>query len=244
MDMYSESRARIDRKNILWNLLMLFACVLLVVFATVKGAFVTREYKTTKHVLEAKLMETEALLNATRAELEDVKAELNEQNNVPTFYDPPTEEIPLHAAKLAPTVTETCEIPELATERDVELIARVMWGEATIVKSSAERAAVAWCILNRVDESGDSIEATVLAPHQFVCREGDEVPTWALELAEDVVDRWEREHAGESDVGRTLPAEYRHFIGDGWHNYFSVEWNSTDYWDWSLPDPYTEELTK
>lgn len=133
---------------------------------------------------------------------------------------------------------KTTEPPKLATDREIELIARTIWGEAEVVDSTAERAAVAWCILNRVDDSGNSIESVILAPYQFYCREDGNVPAWAVELAEDVVGRWEREHAGEKSVGRTLPADYLYFIGDGWHNHFSIEWRSTDYWDWSLPDPY------
>lgn len=133
------------------------------------------------------------------------------------------------------------EIPDLASDYDVELIARTIWGEAEVVNSKAEQAAVAWCVLNRVDAHGKSIEQTVLAPYQFAPRLKGDVPEYFIELAADVVDRWEREHAGFEDVGRTLPADYEFFVGDGRHNHFSIEWKSKDYWDWSLPDPYTQE---
>lgn len=132
-------------------------------------------------------------------------------------------------------------VPDLATAYDIELIARTIWGEAEIVKSRAEQAAVAWCVLNRVDLYGKPIEEIVLAPYQFAPRLRGDVPAYFIELAEDVVDRWEREHAGYEDVGRTLPADYTFFVGDGWRNHFSIVWKSTDYWDWSLPDPYTQE---
>lgn len=133
---------------------------------------------------------------------------------------------------------EATEPPTLATDREVELIARTIWGEAEVVQSRAEQAAVAWCILNRVDSSGKTIESVITAPYQFYYRTDDNLPSWALELAEDVLWRWGRERAGETDVGRTLPADYLYFIGDGRRNHFSIEWKSTDYWDWSLPDPY------
>lgn len=130
-------------------------------------------------------------------------------------------------------------VPKLATAHDIDLIARTIWGEAEGVRSRAEQAAVGWCILNRVDSSGDSIESVVLAPHQFYCRTWDDtVPSYFTELAEDVVHRWEREHAGYTDVGRTLPAGYLFFVGDGERNHFTIEWQGTNYWDWSLPDPY------
>ena len=131
-------------------------------------------------------------------------------------------------------------VPKLASESDIYLIACTIWGEAEGVPNRAEQAAVAWCILNRVDNRGKSIEEIILAPKQFFCRnECAYVPSYFIELAEDVVSRWESEHAGYTDVGRTLPREYEYFVGDGWqHNYFSVEWRSKEYWDWTLPDPY------
>lgn len=142
---------------------------------------------------------------------------------------------------------EPITAPILASARDVELIARTMWGEAVGVKNAdgeaatAEQAAVGWCILNRVDRRGQSIEDVILQPNQFWCITwDDDIPKTMYWLALDVVSRWEREHAGCEDVGRTLPPEYEYFTGDGKRNYFTIEWQGTDYWDWSLPDPYTE----
>ncbi len=150
--------------------------------------------------------------------------------------------VPVVEESPAPEDPAFCEVPSLASACEIELLARTIWGEAEIVKIRSEQAAVAWCVLNRVDYYGESIENIILAPYQFVCRLEDEaVPDYYLELAADVVVRWEREHAGFEDVGRTLPADYRFFTGDGWRNYFSSVWQGTDYWDWSLPDPYTEE---
>lgn len=143
--------------------------------------------------------------------------------------------------------TEPTTVPVLASVSDVELIARTMWGEAVGVKNAdgeaaiAEQAAVGWCILNRVDRRGQSIEEVILQPNQFWCITwDDDIPKDMYWLALDVVSRWEREHAGCEDVGRTLPPEYEYFTGDGKRNYFTIEWQGTDYWDWSLPDPYTK----
>ena len=58
------------------------------------------------------------------------------------------------------------------------------------------------------------------------------------ELALDVIDRWQREKQGETDVGRVLPPEYLFFGGDGKHNTFRTEWDGGEYWDWSWPSPY------
>lgn len=57
-------------------------------------------------------------------------------------------------------------------------------------------------------------------------------------LVLDVLGRWEEEKQGQENVGRTLPAEYLFFWGDGWHNHFTTEFQGGDEWDWSLPNPY------
>jgi hypothetical protein len=126
-------------------------------------------------------------------------------------------------------------IPDYAAE----MIGRTIWGEAGGVTEKAERAAVAWCILNRVDASGDTIQEVVTAPHQFqgYRPEGD-CPQEHIDLAADVLQRWEAEKQGADDVGRVLPADYLYFLGDGERNHFTTEFLGTDAWDWSLTNPY------
>lgn len=144
----------------------------------------------------------------------------------------------------APEETEApvVEEPEELDPVEVELIGRTIWGEADGVKSEAERAAVAWCILNRVDASGQTIEEVVTAPEQFdgyrPAGDWGECPQRHLDLAADVLTRWKAEKDGAEEVGRVLPADYLYFIGDGERNHFSIEWRSTVYWNWSLYDPY------
>lgn len=142
------------------------------------------------------------------------------------------------------------EITEPTTQRErfegaldpyeIELIGRTIWGEAEGVRDRAEQAAVAWCILNRVDASGKTIEEVVTAPEQFhgYYRVKGEVPEEFRYLAADVMNRWNAEKEGAKDVGRVLPADYLYFIGDGDRNHFAKEYRSTNYWDWSLPSPY------
>lgn len=161
--------------------------------------------------------------------------------NPPTATPSPTATpTPTQAPTATPTPTEA-PTPTLDPE-EVELIGRTIWGEADGVTSKAERAAVAWCILNRVDERGQTIEEVVTAPRQFHgYRPADgwgECPQRHLDLAEDVLTRWKAEKEGATDVGRVLPAEYTFFVGDRVHNHFSTSFLSPDYWDWSLPDPY------
>ena len=112
------------------------------------------------------------------------------------------------------------------------------------MESRAEQAAVVWCILNRVDAGtwGDTISQVVTYPSQFAWDPASPVEAEFVELAEDVCRRWAAEKAGASDVGRTLPAGYLYFEGDGERNHFRTEWEK-DWgrtWDWSLPDPYLE----
>lgn len=138
-------------------------------------------------------------------------------------------------------VSTTRAEPETALDSyEIELIARTIWGEAEGVKNKAEQAAVAWCILNRVDAYGQTIEQVVKAPNQFhgYYRVKGKVPEYFWFLAADVMNRWNAEKKGTVNVGRVLPSNYLYFIGDGNRNHFSIKWRSNDYWDWSLDSPY------
>lgn len=82
-----------------------------------------------------------------------------------------TTSVATHEPKPMTTVsleeTEPCEI-EIARE-DVEMLAKLIWGEARGVHSTEQKAAVVWCVLNRVDSPlyPDSIEAVVTQKYQF-----------------------------------------------------------------------------
>ena len=123
-------------------------------------------------------------------------------------------------------------------------LAKTLWGECRGVKSKTRQAAVAWCVLNRLDSvrfKGDSVIEICSAPYQFDgYSETYPVTDKLYNLARDVLKRWHREKCGETDVGRVLPSDYYFFIGDGIENHFSKEWKSTDYWAWELPTPYED----
>lgn len=130
-------------------------------------------------------------------------------------------------------------------EAEVEMLAKTIWGEARGVKSTTEKAAVAWCILNRVDSKGyacgGDIEYVLTYPGQFVgYNEDNPVTTECKEIAADVLTRWAAEKAGAENAGRVLPKQYIYFTGDGKHNYFTDEWKGGNTWDWSLPSPYED----
>lgn len=153
------------------------------------------------------------------------------------YHTPDTEDTDAELETLA--VVPEPELPEGVPAYAAELIGRTIWGEAGGVEDPAERAAVAWCILNRVDAWGQSIFDVVTAPMQFQgYRQYGECPQEHIDLAADVLARWADEKAGVENVGRVLPAEYLYFLGDGEHNHFSVEFLEPLFWDWSLDSPY------
>lgn len=143
------------------------------------------------------------------------------------------------------------EEPIVVSESDAKLIAQILYYEIG-GGTKLEQSAVAWVILNRVDSEyayfPDTVEAVC---KQSIKSNGKEVFMFAYrsdapvredlyEMAVDVLTRWYREKRGETNVGRTLPAEYVYFWGNGRENFFRIEYQGNNYWDWSLPNPYDE----
>lgn len=152
-----------------------------------------------------------------------------------------------HASR--PSATESIQTAPEASElewqpdpADVEAIAKTLWGECRGVPYTSHKAAVVWCILNRVDEGGyfgSTIIEVISKPNQFIGYSPNHPVIDELkEIAEDVLIRWHAEKDGEQNVGRVLPKGYCYFVGDGELNYFTNVWKSKNYWDWSLPNPY------
>ena len=127
---------------------------------------------------------------------------------------------------------------------EARMMAKCLWGECRGIESTMERAAVAWTILNRVDDARfpDTIPDVIGQPNQFTgYKWSNPVDPELLDLAMDVIVRWYREKDGEEAVGRVLPSEYVFFVGRSGRNYFSDEWPVSGTWDWSLEDPYVTE---
>lgn len=125
---------------------------------------------------------------------------------------------------------------------EAEYIAKTLYGEARGC-STTEQAAVVWCVLNRVDDGSglwpDDIIGVVTQEYQFAGYSPEHpVLPELYDLALDVLERWQREKAGEDDVGRVLPEDYCYFHGDGKHNYFRQEYEGGPAWDWGLETPY------
>lgn len=109
---------------------------------------------------------------------------------------------------------------------DVEAIARTLYGECRGVESEAEKEAVAWVILNRLDAGySETVEGVVSAPGQFAGYSPTH-PLWPelVEIAERVLRMHRAEQRGGC-VDRVLPREYLWFSGDGERNYFRCEFD-------------------
>lgn len=140
--------------------------------------------------------------------------------------------------------------PELYTDEDVIVLTKMLYGEARgvtelnvggrCVSTKCQQAAVIWTVLNRYDAGySDSISQVVTAPKQFVgYRESNPVDDELMDLVKDVLDRWNNEKHGETDVGRVLPADYLWFRGDGKYNHFRNSYNGGTRWNWEMEDIY------
>lgn len=118
---------------------------------------------------------------------------------------------------------------------------KVMVAEAGGVYPLSHRAAVVWCILNRVDATGSSISSIITAPHQFAWFPSKSYSQEQYDLVKDIFTRWLLEKEGFENVGRVLPKEYKWFHGDGYQNHFRNAYSGGyTIWDWSLPSPYSE----
>lgn len=136
---------------------------------------------------------------------------------------------------------------KLYTRNDAVMIAKTMFNEARGIQSKTEIACIGWTCLNRVDagkKAGfrDTISGCLTQAKQIAYSAG--APTTSdygydlIALAADVLDRWSREKAGQSNVGRVLPRDYMWYAGNGAHNYFRNKFQGGTRWTYSLPSPY------
>ena len=123
------------------------------------------------------------------------------------------------------------------------MLAKLIYKEARGVNSTAHKAAVVWCVLNRVDSGnyGSDIKEVITAKHQFAWDPNTKVEDEFLELSNDILIRWLLEKEGFSNVGRVLPNDYLFFAGRNGLNYFRKNYHSKEYWDWSLQSPYEND---
>lgn len=142
---------------------------------------------------------------------------------------------------------------------DAKILALSIQGEAALAQTTAEKAAVAWVILNALEcrEYGfgsiHSVSDVVKNPaaiqgYTTLKRRGVEPEAEYLELAVDVLARYTMERAGWEWVGRVIPSTYHWWMGDGYRiNYFcdsyhygSLATAKAHAWDWSWASPYED----
>lgn len=192
------------------------------------------------------LVYTGVLFNMGRKEAQGAAQDGAQWTEGPVVVSvPPDVTLALYGAEKRPEDVSATQGAVPWTEDDLVLLAQTVYAEADICRTQKEKAAVVWCVLNRLDNGryGDSIREVVTAPHQFAWSEDRPVVPEYIELAEDVLERWYAEKAGGKDVGRVLPAGYLFFEGDGRVNYFDTTFPvdmGGDVWGWTLPDPYEE----
>lgn len=135
------------------------------------------------------------------------------------------------------------EVMAQFTVEERHALAKLLWGEARGIPSDTEKAAVIWCVLNRVDSDDPYYPNTILGvvkqKGQFAGYNPQHpVDEHLLWLVDDVLYRWATD--GE---GRVLPSDYLFFASKASenyaHNYFRKLFKDPDpRWDWSLPSPY------
>lgn len=115
------------------------------------------------------------------------------------------------------------------TVDDIIKLIKTYHGECDCVVSMAERSMVIWVILNRLDAGGfgSTVAEICTRPYQFTGYSANNpITERGFTLVRDVVMRWEREKAGETNVGRTIPKDILYFHADSipsqgiWHNAF------------------------
>lgn len=115
------------------------------------------------------------------------------------------------------------------TVDDIIKLIKTYHGECDCVVSMAERSMVIWVILNRLDAGGfgKTVAEICTRPYQFTGYSANNpITERGFALVNDVVMRWEREKAGETNVGRTIPKDILFFHADSipsrgeWHNAF------------------------
>lgn len=142
---------------------------------------------------------------------------------------------------------------------DARILALSIQGEAALARTTAEKAAVAWVMLNALEcnEHGFSVVRTIsdivknpdaIQGYTSLKKRGVEPDTEYMELAIDVLARYAMEKAGWEWTGRVIPSTYHWWMGDGYRtNYFcdvyhhgSLATAQAHAWDWSWTSPYDD----
>ena len=107
---------------------------------------------------------------------------------------------------------------------EVTLVCQTVYGEARGC-SREEQMLVAWCICNRADNSGTSIEQVVKAPSQFHGYSPEHPVTDEIRSAVlEVLNAWSSGQEALVYAPYATTSDYLYFSGDGAHNWFREEY--------------------
>ena len=110
------------------------------------------------------------------------------------------------------------------TSEEITLVCQTVYGEARGC-SKEEQQLVVWCICNRADYSGTSIEQVVTADRQFHGYDPENPVTEDIfENVTEVLEAWSRNEEALVYEPYATTTEYRYFSGDGRHNWYREEW--------------------
>ena len=110
------------------------------------------------------------------------------------------------------------------TSEEITLVCQTVYGEARGC-SKEEQQLVAWCICNRADYSGTSVEQVVTADRQFHGYDPENPVTEEIfENVTEVLEAWSRNEEALVYEPYATTTEYRYFSGDGRHNWYREEW--------------------
>lgn len=125
------------------------------------------------------------------------------------YMPEPQEFVPVEVRTDDPQAPPEPPEPEYVPDAaEVEALAKMLWGEARGVKSKTERAACAWCALNRVDHPDfpGTVLEVITEPGAFQGYDPGNPATDGLKaLAADVLTRYNAERNGGANAGRVLP---------------------------------------
>ena len=195
-------------------------------------------YVMTLLILAALVVAVVELQGEVRKMRNEIKS-LREQVTVSAVIDEPKDEGHIAGDDIP------AQWPRLYTDEDAIALAKLIWGEARgvpdlkingqVISARTQQAAVMWTVLNRFDEGyADSIIGVITAKGQFHgYSEEYPVEEELLELAYDVLDRWNAERHGETVV-RELPSGYLWFHGDGVRNHFRDAYKNGNKWNWGV----------
>lgn len=177
-------------------------------------------------ILDEQLFANNKLLKENQEKLKNNQKKLEEANALIDAYK-----------------SEKYSVPYTVTEREIEMIAQTVWGEARGL-DTYEQSLVIWCILNRVDDGtwGNTVAEVITAPSQFHGYSSQNPITDEHKaLARDVVTRWQMEKYCQGNIGRTLPKEYLYFHSQNGHHVFKTNYKHPyKIYDWQSGfNPYS-----